>query len=142
MPDNKGHLLPVYVVADGSYLIKPYAGELNSGMTSLFLVLRSEPMVAARVPRSVLGCSDNGRVRVPPAGGPGRAPAVISAGGGCGTDAAAPTRAPGPGAPARARRYSFSSTMAGPSAAQPAIAVNDRAPATTAAASASTAATG
>jgi len=51
MPDNRGHLLPVYVVADESYSMNPYATELNSGMASLYEVLRAEPMVAAKVRR-------------------------------------------------------------------------------------------
>lgn len=64
MPDNRGHLLPVYVLADESYSMKPYAGQLNSGMLSLCEALRSEPMVAAKVRLSVLGFSDNVVVRM------------------------------------------------------------------------------
>jgi len=41
MPDNRGHLLPVYVLADESYSMAPYAGKLNSGMVSLHEALRS-----------------------------------------------------------------------------------------------------
>lgn len=65
MPDNRGHLLPVYVVADESYSMNPYATELNSGMASLYEVLRAEPMVAAKVRLTVLGFSDNVHVRMP-----------------------------------------------------------------------------
>lgn len=65
MPDNKGHLLPVYVVADESFSMNPYAGELNSGMASLYEILRSEPMVAAKVRLTVLGFSDKVNVRMP-----------------------------------------------------------------------------
>jgi uncharacterized protein YegL len=65
MPDNKGHLLPVYVVADESFSMQPHAEELNSGMGSLYEALRSEPMVAAKVRLTVLGFSDNVSVRLP-----------------------------------------------------------------------------
>jgi uncharacterized protein YegL len=65
MPDNKGHLLPVYVVADESWSMKPYDGELNTGMASLYEILRSEPMVAAKVRLTVLGFSDRVNVRMP-----------------------------------------------------------------------------
>jgi uncharacterized protein YegL len=64
MPDNRGHLLPVYVLADESYSMAPYAGKLNSGMVSLHEALRSEPMVAAKVRLSVLGFSGNVAVRM------------------------------------------------------------------------------
>lgn len=64
MPDNRGHLLPVYVLADESYSMKPYASELNSGMLSLYEALRSEPMVAAKVRLSILGFSDKVIVRM------------------------------------------------------------------------------
>lgn len=65
MADNKGHLLPVYVVADESFSMKSYAGELNSGMVSLYEILRAEPMVAAKVRLTVLGFSDKVHVRLP-----------------------------------------------------------------------------
>ena len=64
MPDNRGHLLPVYVLADESYSMKPYASELSSGMLSLYEALRSEPMIAAKVRLSVLGFSDKVIVRM------------------------------------------------------------------------------
>ena len=64
MPDYRGHLLPVYVLADESYSMAPYVGELNSGMVSLHEALRSEPMVAAKVRLSVLGFSGNVAVRM------------------------------------------------------------------------------
>jgi uncharacterized protein YegL len=64
MPDNRGHLLPVYVLADESYSMAPHVGELNSGMVSLHEALRSEPMVAAKVRLSVIGFSDNVSVRM------------------------------------------------------------------------------
>jgi uncharacterized protein YegL len=64
MADNRGHLLPVYVLADESSSMAPYAGDLNSGMVSLHEALRSEPMVAAKVRLSVLGFSNNVSVRM------------------------------------------------------------------------------
>ena len=62
MPDNRGHLLPVYVLADESYSMKNHLVELNDGLVSLHETLRSEPMVAAKVRLSILGfarCSRN-----------------------------------------------------------------------------------
>jgi uncharacterized protein YegL len=59
MPDNRGHLLPVYVLADESFSMDEYADELNAGLVSLYEALRSEPMVAAKVRLSVLGFSDD-----------------------------------------------------------------------------------
>jgi uncharacterized protein YegL len=64
VPDNRGHLLPVYVLADESYSMGPYAGELNAGLVSLHEALRSEPMVAAKVRLSVLGFSDGVTTRM------------------------------------------------------------------------------
>lgn len=64
MADNRGHLLPVYVLADESGSMAAYAGELNSGLVSLHEALRSEPMVAAKVRLSVLGFSDDVIVRM------------------------------------------------------------------------------
>jgi uncharacterized protein YegL len=64
MPDNRGHLLPVYVLADESYSMAQYMGELSSGMVSLHEALRSEPMVAAKVRLSVIGFSDKVAVRM------------------------------------------------------------------------------
>jgi uncharacterized protein YegL len=64
MPDNRGHLLPVYVLADESYSMAPFADELNAGMVSLHEALRSEPMVAAKVRLSVLGFSNEVTVRM------------------------------------------------------------------------------
>jgi uncharacterized protein YegL len=64
MPDNRGHLLPVYILADESISMRPYAGELNDGLISLHETLRSEPMIAAKVRLSVLGFSDTVAVRM------------------------------------------------------------------------------
>jgi uncharacterized protein YegL len=64
MTENRGHLLPVYVLADESMSMSEYAGELNAGLVSLYEALRSEPMVAAKVRLSVLGFSDDVAVRM------------------------------------------------------------------------------
>jgi uncharacterized protein YegL len=64
MPDNRGHLLPVYILADESISMRPFTGELNAGLVSLHETLRSEPMIAAKVRLSVLGFSDNVAVRM------------------------------------------------------------------------------
>jgi uncharacterized protein YegL len=59
MPDTRGHLLPVYILADESISMRPHTGELNTGLVSLHETLRSEPMIAAKVRLSVLGFSDD-----------------------------------------------------------------------------------
>src|SRR5579875_2203095 len=64
MPDTKGHLLPIYVLADESASMHYYAAELNDGLISLYETLRSEPMIAAKVRLSVLGFSDDVAVRM------------------------------------------------------------------------------
>ena len=64
MADTKGHLLPVYVLADESASMTDYAGELNSGLISLCEALRSEPMIASKVRLSVLGFSNDVAVRM------------------------------------------------------------------------------
>ena len=64
MPDNRGHLLPVYVLADESFSMNANAAELNAGLISLYEALRSEPMIAAKVRLSVLGFSNNVAVRM------------------------------------------------------------------------------
>jgi uncharacterized protein YegL len=64
VPDTKGHLLPVYVLADESASMTDYAGELNNGLISLYEALRSEPMIASKVRLSVLGFSDDVAVRM------------------------------------------------------------------------------
>ena len=58
MPDTKGHLLPVYVVADESASMRPHSGELTAGLDALYSELRMNPMVAAKVRLAVLGFSD------------------------------------------------------------------------------------
>ena len=64
MPDTKGHLLPIYVLADESASMRSYATELNDGLISLYETLRSEPMIASKVRLSVLGFSDDVAVRM------------------------------------------------------------------------------
>lgn len=65
MPDTKGHLLPVYVVADESASMRPHAAELKAGLDALYSELRMNPMVAAKVRLAVLGFSDSVAVRLP-----------------------------------------------------------------------------
>ena len=64
MPDPKGNLLPVYVLADESYSLFDHAQELNNGLVSLYDALRAEPMIAAKVRLSILGFSDDVEVRL------------------------------------------------------------------------------
>jgi uncharacterized protein YegL len=62
--DNRGHLLPVYILADESGSMAPYIRDLEAGLVSLYEALRSEPMIAAKVRLSVLGFSDDVAVRL------------------------------------------------------------------------------
>ena len=64
MPDTRGHLLPVYVLADESASMTDYANELNHGLISLCEALRSEPMIASKVRLTVLGFSSDVAVRM------------------------------------------------------------------------------
>ncbi|MGP4002733.1 vWA domain-containing protein [Streptomyces sp. 8N706] len=64
MADNRGHLLPVYVVADESGSMSSYIGDLNAGLSSLHTALLGEPMAAAKVRFSVLGFADDVVVRM------------------------------------------------------------------------------
>jgi uncharacterized protein YegL len=64
MPDIKGQLWPVYVVADESYSMLDYVGQLNAGLASLYETVRAEPMIAAKVRLCVLGFSDDVLVRL------------------------------------------------------------------------------
>jgi uncharacterized protein YegL len=64
VPDTRGHLLPVYVLADESASMTDCARELNDGLVSLLEALRSEPMIAAKVRLSILGFSDSVEVRM------------------------------------------------------------------------------
>jgi uncharacterized protein YegL len=65
MADNKGILLPAYVMADESYSMTPHRQALAEGMVSLHESLRSEPMIAAKVRLAVLGFSKDVAVRLP-----------------------------------------------------------------------------
>lgn len=64
MPETKGHLLPVYFVADESYSMHPCVRQLNDGLRALYDALAGEPMAAAKIRFSVLGFSDDVQVRV------------------------------------------------------------------------------
>ncbi|MER5786341.1 hypothetical protein ABT104_32195 [Streptomyces mobaraensis] len=59
MADNRGHLLPVYMLADESGSMSPHVHELNAGLASLHRALLAEPMAAAKVRLSVLGFSNS-----------------------------------------------------------------------------------
>lgn len=64
MPEVRGQLLPVYVLADESMSMNDHIGELNAGLASLHEALLAEPMAAAKVRFSVLGFSDDVVVRL------------------------------------------------------------------------------
>jgi len=64
MPEINGSLLPVYVVADESSSMKPYAEELNDGLKSLYDAIWANPMAADRVRIAVLGFSQDVAVRL------------------------------------------------------------------------------
>lgn len=59
MESNRGHLLPIYVLADESGSMSDHIDELNDGLRSLHQALLGEPMAAAKVRFSVLGFSDD-----------------------------------------------------------------------------------
>ncbi|MFJ7196319.1 MULTISPECIES: hypothetical protein [unclassified Streptomyces] len=56
---NRGHLLPIYVLADESGSMYEHIDDLNDGLRSLHQALLGEPMAAAKVRFSVLGFSDD-----------------------------------------------------------------------------------
>ncbi|MFS8201873.1 vWA domain-containing protein [Streptomyces sp. CWNU-52B] len=56
---NRGHLLPIYVLADESGSMTSHIDDLNAGLRSLHQALLGEPMVAAKVRFSVLGFADD-----------------------------------------------------------------------------------
>ena len=64
MADNRGVLLPVYIVADESLSMQSLERELNEGLASLHESLRTEPMTAAKVRLAVLGFSESMAVRM------------------------------------------------------------------------------
>jgi uncharacterized protein YegL len=57
MPDVRGLLLPVYVLADESKSMEKHLAQLDDGLSSLHEALLAEPMAAAKVRFSVLGFS-------------------------------------------------------------------------------------
>jgi uncharacterized protein YegL len=57
--ENRGSLLPLYLVVDESASMGPYIDDLNTGLTALYDELLAEPMAASRVRLSVLGFSDD-----------------------------------------------------------------------------------
>jgi uncharacterized protein YegL len=59
MESNRGHLLPIYVLADESGSMSDNIDDLNDGLRSLHQALLGEPMAAAKVRFSVLGFSDD-----------------------------------------------------------------------------------
>jgi uncharacterized protein YegL len=59
MPDVRGYLLPIYVLADESGSMGPMVNELNAGLASLHAALLAEPMAAAKVRFSIMGFSNN-----------------------------------------------------------------------------------
>ncbi|QOV43174.1 vWA domain-containing protein [Streptomyces chromofuscus] len=59
MESNRGHLLPIYVLADESGSMTEHIDDLNEGLRSLHQALLGEPMAAAKVRFSVLGFSDD-----------------------------------------------------------------------------------
>ncbi|WP_189218684.1 MULTISPECIES: vWA domain-containing protein [Streptomyces] len=56
---NRGHVLPIYVLADESGSMTDLIDDLNDGLRSLHRTLLGEPMAAAKVRFSVLGFSDD-----------------------------------------------------------------------------------
>jgi uncharacterized protein YegL len=64
VPDPKGNLLPVYVVADESASMAEWAQQLNKGLVSLYEALRYQPMIAAKLRLTILGFSDDVEVRL------------------------------------------------------------------------------
>lgn len=64
MPDLRGNLLPIYVLADESGSMADLVGELNAGLASLHAALLAEPMAAAKVRMSVVGFADTAVLRL------------------------------------------------------------------------------
>jgi len=64
LAENRGQLLPVYILADESASMRSCATELNSGLISLIETLRSEPMIAAKIRLSVIGFSATPEARL------------------------------------------------------------------------------
>lgn len=64
MAENIGNVLPVYMVADESYSMSDYIGNLNDGLAQLHDALLGEPMAAAKVRFTILGFSDDVQLRL------------------------------------------------------------------------------
>ncbi|MEU5962023.1 hypothetical protein ABZ777_12540 [Micromonospora parva] len=64
MTQNSGNLLPVYMVADESWSMNDYIGDLNAGLKQLHSALLGEPMAAAKVRITILGFSDDVQPRL------------------------------------------------------------------------------
>ncbi|MER5889220.1 hypothetical protein ABT160_35800 [Streptomyces sp. NPDC001941] len=64
-PVDRLPVLPVYVAADESTSMRPFARDLNAGVDALHRALLSEPMAAARVRICLLGFADGPVVRLP-----------------------------------------------------------------------------
>ncbi|MGS2619256.1 vWA domain-containing protein [Micromonospora sp. LZ34] len=64
MAENSGSLLPVYMVADESFSMSDYIGNLNEGLAQLHDALLGEPMAAAKVRFTILGFSDDVQLRL------------------------------------------------------------------------------
>jgi uncharacterized protein YegL len=64
MTDNRGQLLPMYVVVDESTSMSNCMGELNAGLKSLHDTLLVESMTAAKVRIAILGFSDDVQERL------------------------------------------------------------------------------
>jgi len=59
MAENRGHLLPLYLVVDESASMEPYIEDVNRALVSLNDALLADPMVASKVRLSALGFSDD-----------------------------------------------------------------------------------
>lgn len=64
MAQHSGNLLPVYMVADESFSMNDYIGDLNEGLAKLHDALLGEPMAAAKVRITILGFSDDVQLRL------------------------------------------------------------------------------
>jgi uncharacterized protein YegL len=62
--EPRARLLPVYVLADESHSMGRHVVELNRGLSQLHEALLSQPMAAAKVRFSIIGFSDDVKVRM------------------------------------------------------------------------------
>jgi uncharacterized protein YegL len=58
MIEQRGNLLPLYIVVDESASMGPHIEELNAGMAELYDSLLAQPMAASRIRLSILGFSN------------------------------------------------------------------------------------